>query len=125
MKILVSIILMFFVCVSSYAQIQPAKQATPPPKSTKAPEVVNNSPTAVAKSTSVKLQKTLGLNDNQKGEIYKAVFEHAQGMQNIQKLKLTNKEKYNKSQELDIKKTKKFEAIMTKEQFNKYRLTFP
>jgi hypothetical protein len=83
------------------------------------------SPTSLAKSTSEKLTKALGLSKTQKDQIYKAVLDHATEVDKIKKSKLSNKDKFNKTTALDNQRSKQFAKIMTKEQYNKYLLSFP
>jgi hypothetical protein len=126
MRLVYSIIFLVFIgSLNLFGQAQPAKQSVQPPRKNNSTPTEKNNPAIVAKNTSAQLKKLLGLSEKQKGEIYKVVYNHAAQTSEIQKSRLSTKEKYKKIQNLDIIKAKKFESILTKEQYNLYIKTFP
>ncbi len=125
LKYIFSLLLLVAGLSQSSAQIKATVQPVPPGASEKARVAKPTTPEGIAKSSADNLKKTLGLSEKQRTSIYKALLDHTLAVKQVKSSKLSNKEKYNKTVALDQARTKKFEAIMTKEQYKSYILTFP
>jgi hypothetical protein len=126
MKVFLSVMILMFGFLQLSAQIGPAAQPAQSEKAKKQSKIVKpTTPEGIAKATSESLTKTLGLTATQKAAIYKAVFAYERDLVQLKSSKISSKAQYTKTQELDRVKTKKFQTIMSKAQYNDYLMSFP
>jgi hypothetical protein len=117
----------FFLLANTHAlsQIGPAAQKNAPEKVTKEARPVLNTPTAKAKDIAKKLTKSLLLNETQHASLEKALIEYETQVSNTNKSKLSNKEKYVKTNDLNMKRQATIKKILTPEQYKAYLLSYP
>lgn len=114
-----------FLNTNGYSQIGPAAQTNTVDKTPKESKPTLNTPAAKAKDNAKKLTKSLKLNESQSESLEKAILEYETQVSNTNKSKLSNKEKYVKNNDLNMKRQAAFKKIMTPEQYKAYLLSYP
>lgn len=120
------IILGLFFAQLSFGQLKGAIPQSEVPEDLKKEKMVAPStPEGVAKENAEKLTKSLKLNQKQSADLQVALLDYETNVNKINKSKLTNKEKYLKINEQNRTRQSKLKAILTKEQYNTYIMSFP
>jgi hypothetical protein len=85
----------------------------------------DNSAVSLAKNNAAKMKKSLRLTDKQHADLYAVFLEYETGVEKTAKSKLSKKEQFDKMNLLNSKKQEKMKAILTKEQYHAYIMSFP
>ena len=85
----------------------------------------NSTPASLAKNNSDKLTKSLKLTEVQRKDLYAAFLDYETNILSTNKSKLSNQQKFKKTNELNKVRQGKLKSILTKEQYSAYILSFP
>mgnify|MGYP007117551728 FL=1 len=85
----------------------------------------NKGAASLAKNNAAKLKKSLKLTDKQHEDLFKALLDYETNVEKTTKSKLSKKDQFNKLNQLNMAKQDKMKAILTKEQYHAYIMSFP
>ncbi len=117
---------MMFLSFHTFGQLKGAVQQTNLPahiNEERKPE--NSTPASLAKNNSDKLTKSLKLTEVQRKALYTAFLDYETNILSTNKSKLSNQQKFKKTNELNKVRQGKLKSILTKEQYSAYILSFP
>lgn len=111
---------------SLFGQLKGAvPQSNAPEHINKERKVEDQSATSLAKNNAAKLKKSLKLTDKQHTDLYKVLLEYETNVEKTTNSKLAKKDQFNKLNQLNMAKQDKMKAILTKEQYHAYIMSFP
>jgi len=71
------------------------------------------------------MKKTLKLSEKQYGDLYKALLTYETDVEKTSQSNLSKKDQFDKMNKLNISKQEKLKAILSKEQYHAYIMSFP
>ncbi|MBC7883829.1 MAG: hypothetical protein H7X99_00030 [Saprospiraceae bacterium] len=100
-------------------------QSTAPANVNKERKTTPTAPADAAKTHALKLKQSLKLTDKQHQDIYKAFLEYETNMDKTGKSSIPKADRFKKMNEYNKKRQAKLKAILTKEQYHDYIMSFP
>ncbi|MBK8518726.1 MAG: hypothetical protein IPL55_21305 [Saprospiraceae bacterium] len=117
---------MMFMSFEIFGQLKGAvPQSTVPEHINDDRKVENNSAKSAAKNNADKMKKTLKLSEKQYGDLYKALLTYETDVEKTSQSNLSKKDQFDKMNKLNISKQEKLKAILSKEQYHAYIMSFP
>ena len=115
-----------FISNHAFAQLKGAvPQQSAPAHINEERKTENSTPALAAKNNADKLRKSLKLDEKQYDSLYKALLEYEKGVDQTTKSKLAKADQFKKMNQLNQTRQNKLKAILTKEQYHAYIMSFP